>query len=263
MNLEELVQETAAMQSRVQKDYSKSPRRKSRLEVIQNSLSIIDAFLDRLQFERSDISAIAISGLVIRARETLEAMTILCLSGFELPTMSLIRDVLEIEFLLRYFFEHPREISDWVRASRKTRMNRFSPARLRREIAGKDERLLSSMEADYLGHCELGTHPTPVSLKLQRSLPSEMAKELRIWSTVIEVAFHSERIARWVGFLGIIMDPDGKYFKRRLNELKRLSVNLEVDKKAASMLFGARLGRRIDLGSILRLLSEGSSSKRE
>jgi hypothetical protein len=72
------------------------------------------------------------------------------------------RDVMEIEFLLREFVSEPSNISVWLSCSPQERHNQFRPAILRQREArrrGVQTKDLSD-STDYRGHSEL-LHVTP------------------------------------------------------------------------------------------------------
>ena len=52
----------------------------------------------------------------------MQSATLLALGGFKIPAMTLLRDLLEIEFLLRYFLKNPDQISAWLKADRGARI---------------------------------------------------------------------------------------------------------------------------------------------
>lgn len=64
------------------------------------------------------------------------------------------RDVMEIEFLLREFYFEPAHIADWLQCSDKERNDRFRPAVLRQRHAARVGKRLQDMGegADYRGH---------------------------------------------------------------------------------------------------------------
>jgi hypothetical protein len=79
------------------------------------------------------------------------------------------RDLIELEFLLRYFTLYPDQIETWWATDRKTRMKKYSPAVLRYYISEGIERRKEIFDDNYIGHCEIAAHPTPESMKLQHN----------------------------------------------------------------------------------------------
>ena len=86
------------------------------------------------------------------------------LSGYHLVTFDAMRDVMEIEFLLRDFFFHPEHIDEWLTATDQRRLAKFRPAVLRQRHAarfGKQPQDLSE-SYDYSGHSKF-LHVSPYS----------------------------------------------------------------------------------------------------
>jgi hypothetical protein len=76
-------------------------------------------------------------------------------------SLMLIRGMGEITNLLWLFYEDRAELTAWKAADKKTRLNNFGPAAVRRRLE-----VLSSLgppiDAErYSALCEVGTHPTP------------------------------------------------------------------------------------------------------
>jgi hypothetical protein len=79
------------------------------------------------------------------------------LSGFEAVAHDAMRDVMEIEFLLRDFSNEPENIDDWLHCSSRERNNRYRPAVLRHREArrlGLQPKDLPEAR-DYKAHSEL------------------------------------------------------------------------------------------------------------
>ena len=95
-----------------------------------------------------------ISFLLGRARGDFQTALEAALSGFHSVAHDAMRDVMEIEFLLREFCYEPDHIEQWVSCGPRERNDRFRPALLRQRHArrmGKEPQDLAEA-ADYRGH---------------------------------------------------------------------------------------------------------------
>jgi hypothetical protein len=92
--------------------------------------------------------------LVTRTQGDFQTCLEAILSGFPAVAQDAMRDVMEIEFLLREFFFEPTHIREWLTCSDRERHNRFRPAVLRQRYAarlGKRPDELGEAK-DYKGH---------------------------------------------------------------------------------------------------------------
>ncbi len=104
-----------------------------------------------------------IAFLVERARGDFITALEATLSGFHLVTFDAMRDVMEIEFLLRDFCLSPEHIEEWLDANESNRYTRFRPAILRQRYAQHLGKLPQDLgeAADYKGHSRF-LHVTPI-----------------------------------------------------------------------------------------------------
>ncbi|MGB2711286.1 MAG: hypothetical protein WBC33_07190 [Conexibacter sp.] len=68
---------------------------------------------------------------------------------------ALIRQLVEVEYLLWTFADDITDASAWLHASRSERMQRFSPRVMRKRSQGRFR------DREYQTHCERGGHPDP------------------------------------------------------------------------------------------------------
>jgi hypothetical protein len=104
-------------------------------------------------FQKHEV-LIELAFLAWRAKGDFETCLESTLSGYPAVAQDSMRDVMEIEFLLREFFFEPNHIGDWLACSDKERHERFRPALLRQRYAkrlGKQPQDLGEA-ADYKGH---------------------------------------------------------------------------------------------------------------
>jgi len=95
-----------------------------------------------------------IAFLVGRARGDFQTALEATLSGYHSVAHDAMRDVMEIEFLLREFYHEPQHIEHWVSYTDKERNDKFRPALLRQRHArrlGREPQDLAEA-ADYRAH---------------------------------------------------------------------------------------------------------------
>ena len=104
----------------------------------------------------------SIAFLIRRAHDDFVTALEATLSGFHSVAYDAMRDVMEIEFLLRDFYHQPGSIERWLAATPKQRNDSFRPAVLRQRHAQRIGKLPQEMpEArDYRGHSSV-LHVTP------------------------------------------------------------------------------------------------------
>lgn len=98
--------------------------------------------------------------LIARARTDFDVALESTLSGYVSGAFEAMRDVLEIELLLRDFTAFPDNAHEWLTASERDRSKRFRPAELRKRQKQIGHRWSESDESDYRGH-SVGLHVTP------------------------------------------------------------------------------------------------------
>jgi len=246
LKISDLQKKAFQAQNQISKQYIKIPGMKERFEIIEISFDILELFLT-IPFRKNETLAVAFREIVLRSHRTLQAVTLNATAGLEIPTMSFLRDLIEIEFLLRYFLINPSEVPKWWQASRETRLRKYSPSKLRAGISKKFPKLKKPMEDDYFGHCEIASHPTPESLKLQSEfkdnpllLPS---KDLTfVWICLMEVSFHAQRVAELVADLGYTIYPQTD-MEKKLKKLQKLSLNLPATRKIGVLLLRDKFAR--------------------
>lgn len=107
-----------------------------------------------------DDDDLAIRMLGIRLFNSCAACLKLMLSGYYQTATAQMRDILETAFLLDYFLTDRTLVSEWRNSDKKTRMNKFGPATIRKTLDDRDGLKERKREAAYNLLCELGTHPT-------------------------------------------------------------------------------------------------------
>jgi hypothetical protein len=131
-----------------------------RLRGIEELLLHLDT-VEPLVHGHNDLGRIAF--LIRRARADFETAVEAGLTGLHAVAFDAMRDVMEIEFLLRDFLHEPGHIEEWLNADEKARRNRFGPGELRRRHAQRMQVQPQDMvEAkDYRAH-SVFLHVNPV-----------------------------------------------------------------------------------------------------
>lgn len=156
--------------------------------------------LERYFTEAPKVSRIAF--LLHRVHGDLATAVESFLSGFHKTVLDAMRDVMEIEFLMRDFAITPWHIEEWLTASPKIRHNKFRPAVLRQRYAASKERTASDMpEADdYRGHSGL-IHVLPYENFIVGATPGEAADALGSIVCLYDIFEHARRFFAAVGQL--------------------------------------------------------------
>jgi hypothetical protein len=76
------------------------------------------------------------------------------------PAWSLLRQIVETEFLLWKFANEPASIVMWSNSTKDERERDWKPSRIYRDLENEYR------QKDYSRHCELGGHPTPAGANL-------------------------------------------------------------------------------------------------
>lgn len=99
---------------------------------------------------------------------------------------ALVRQLLEVGYLVSAFAEGDKLAAEWMRANRGERQKFWSPGQLRRRLNGRH------LSKDYWDHCDHGGHPTAKALDL---LPDHQAPPVSfLWA---DLAGHLHGI--WLG----------------------------------------------------------------
>lgn len=101
--------------------------------------------------------------MISRARADFETAVEAGLTGLHGVVADAMRDVMEIEFLLRDFLHEPGHIEEWLNADERTRHNKFRPAILRQRQAQRLQVRPEDMSeaTDYRAHSTF-LHVNPV-----------------------------------------------------------------------------------------------------
>lgn len=111
-------------------------------------------------FGHGDDAVVAVSMLLRIASELVSGCADLVNSRRHYAGASLVRQLVEVEYLAWAFEKNDEECRRWLRSTREERHSFFTPAKLRKAAGGHFR------SADYSFHCELGGHPVPGSWRL-------------------------------------------------------------------------------------------------
>lgn len=89
-----------------------------------------------------------------------------CMDGYYQVSMSLTRDLIEIQFLLDYFRYKPEKIAEWRNSDYKQRRDNFSTVKLYQELDKRDGFEDQNRKKTYQLFCEYATHVTYPGIKL-------------------------------------------------------------------------------------------------
>jgi hypothetical protein len=111
-----------------------------------------------------------IAFLIHRSRGDFATATEASLSGYVAVAVDAMRDVMEIENLLLDFAINPSHVNAWLTADRKTLLNKFGPATIRKRLhaAGEGRYATTAESVDYRAHSavlHVGPHLSPVAQK--------------------------------------------------------------------------------------------------
>lgn len=117
-------------------------------------------------FGHGSDEVVAVSMLLRIGAQLISASTDLFMDGRSYAAATLIRQMVEIEYLAWAFASRNHDAERWLRSDQKEREEFFKPAKLRAAAQGKFR------GKDYSYHCNLGGHPTPMAAMLLADDPT-------------------------------------------------------------------------------------------
>ena len=138
------------------------------------------------------------------------------LSGFHKTVLDSMRDVMEIEFLLRDFTIQYSHIDEWLTASAKLRRDKFQAGALRQRYAASQGQPAPDMPeaTDYRGHSML-VHVLPYENPIVWATPGKALDPLGSLVCLYDIFEHARRLFAAVWDLCIGLDlpyPNAKEF---------------------------------------------------
>jgi len=82
------------------------------------------------------------------------------MTGYYQASLAIVRDLVEIEFLLDYFCSFPEQIEMWRKASNKERYKNYAPNKLYEKLDQRDGLTMGNRKKLYQFLCEYASHAT-------------------------------------------------------------------------------------------------------
>ena len=98
---------------------------------------------------------------------------------------ALVRQLIETEYLLFRFKEHPAEAATWLSSSSEAIRKNFQPNILRKNSNGKFR------DQEYWTHCDIGGHPSPKAKLVLKNHSSPLSSPAWAW---LDLALHLRRV---------------------------------------------------------------------
>ena len=117
-------------------------------------------------FGHGNDEVVGMSVLLRMGSQLISASTELLTEGRPYAGAALLRQIVEIEYLVWAFESRDKDAELWLRSDQKVRETFFRPAKLRAASKGRFR------SKDYGFHCELGGHPVPTGTVLLSDEPS-------------------------------------------------------------------------------------------
>lgn len=148
-----------------------------------------------------------IAFLIHRSQADFETAIEVTLSGYIAVASDAMRDVMEIENLLLDFAVNPAHINEWLNADRKTLLNKFGPATIRKRLhaAGEARYKATAESVDYRAHSAALHVGPPRHHIVDRGFSTEQgwAGDAGFW----EIFEHARRLLRAIQRLTGALTP--------------------------------------------------------
>jgi hypothetical protein len=122
---------------------------------VQGAIIGSDRVSGRSRDGYGDDEVVAVAVVVEISAELAASATKLLSEGDAYSAAVLLRQIIEVEYLLWLFSSDPEAAKNWLRAEEGEWWPTFSPATIRKKAAGHFS------DDEYHYHCDLGGHPTP------------------------------------------------------------------------------------------------------
>jgi len=163
-NLESLHKGEEELRTKSVLEINRDPNLKDQMVIIQESLNMI--FDITKSYKTKDKIELTIQYIGARLFNSIVTSIKLMLSGYYQSSVMLQRDIVELGFLLDYFLSDKSKIEEWINSSIKERMNKFSPAAVRKALDDRDGFQEKQRQKIYKLMSEVATHPTYAGFKL-------------------------------------------------------------------------------------------------
>ena len=173
------------------------------LEATVETLDVVARGANRAASGTRDYSQLAVGLLCEIALELTAGIQLSLEDNRVYAAACLLRQVIEIEYLMLLGCADSRTLSDWYQASPRDRRKQFSPKQMREASDG------FFLDQEYWMHCEVGGHPNPRGRMLLPSRSTGIAPEAFLLPDSIQ---HIRRL--WTSLrllvpqLSINLDPE-------------------------------------------------------
>lgn len=157
-----------------------------------------------------DDRALAVALLCRLASELSAGIAVLCRGSHVYAAGALLRQLVEIEYLMFLGYMDPAKLSSWYTADGKQLRTTFSPQRMRDASDGLFR------DQEYWHHCEVGGHPHPRARMLLDSYRAPLAP---IASLLPDAVHHLRRLWRTLGLLYPKLDVGDLVFEEPADPL--------------------------------------------
>jgi|SRR3989339_94299 len=163
-NLESLHKHEEELRTKSVLEINADKSLKDQLDIIQESLNMI--FDVTKSYKTEDRMELTIQYIGARLFNSIVTAIKLTLSGYYQNSVMLQRDIVELGFLLDYFLSDKSKIEAWMNSSTKERINKFSPATVRKALDDRDGFEGKKRQEIYKLMSEVATHPTYAGFKM-------------------------------------------------------------------------------------------------
>ncbi len=163
-NLESLHKQEEELRTKSVLEINADQNLNDQLVIIQESLNMI--FDVTKSYKTEDNIELTIQYIGARLFNSIGTAIKLMLSGYYQSSVMFQRDIVEIGFLLDYFLSDKSKIEEWIKSSRKERMDKFSPVTVRKALDNRDGFQEKKRQKIYKLMSEVATHPTYAGFKL-------------------------------------------------------------------------------------------------
>jgi len=163
-NLESLHKHEEELRTKSVLEINADQNIKDQFVIIQESLNMI--FGVTKSYKTEDKIELTIQYIGARFFNSIVTAIKLMLSGYYQSSVTLQRDIVEIGFLLDYFLSDKSKIEEWKNSPTKERMDKFSPATVRKALDDRDGFQGKKRQEIYKLMSEVATHPTYAGFKL-------------------------------------------------------------------------------------------------
>ena len=136
------------------------------MTMIAEAMTSFNHFAINYSIASEDIITIRLIG--IRLFNVVSAVVNQSLSGYYQNAALLLRDLLEVSFLINYFTSYPCNISEWRLCSESERSRKFSAFKIRTALDDRDAFTSRKRKAHYELLCSLGAHVSYQGFRLLR-----------------------------------------------------------------------------------------------